>query len=350
MSDLQSVIEDSITDAEIQDDPIVDDAPVSDEPAVEASSDEPAQPIEPEGDSQAVASPASKAAEPAEQDEFGKKYGIPQQSESGRENRIPYSRVKKITEKAVKEREAELQTTYTKQISDYESKVKDYEGRLQTVVEFENFMLNQPEEFLTRLAQIPAYQQIFQAIAGQAQAQPQQPAVPSDRPGPDQQLEDGTMVYSMEGLDKLMAWERAQAAKEAVDQISQRYAPIEQSWQAHQTMQRLVPQVQAQIDEARKWPQFNENEAAITEALAKNSRLSLEGAYRQVVIPKLIEQQQKVVADRNKVRADVLDELRRAPAQTTSVPSRSSRPAAQQSTGPRSLEDVISDAIRPLQR
>jgi len=112
-------------------------------------------------------------------------------------------------------------------------------------------------------------------------------------------------------------------------------------WEKHQKVQAFIPQVRAQIAEAQTWPLFAEHEAEIVKALQGNDKLTLEGAYRQVVYPKL-------VADRTKMREEILKEVQKAP-RSTAAPGSASRSSAQQApTGPRSLEDVISDSIKTL--
>jgi hypothetical protein len=343
--DLTSVIEDSLTDATLPEDPIPDTPdPVDAAPA--ASSDSISDSVEPEDPS--VPSPAAKTATTPEDDEFAKKYGIPGQSATGRENRIPYSRVKKIADRAAKDavtaKETELKGTYDKQLTEFQGKVQQYEGRLQQVAQFEQMMATQPREFLNRLASIPAYREIFQSLMSQGQPQQAPPDPNADMPQPDQQLEDGTMVYSLEGLKALNAWNREQARNETLAAVDARYGQIEQAWQANQQIARLRPVVEAQIETARKWPLFNESEPEIVQALADNPRASLAEAYQAVVLPKLLAEKDKLSVDKNKVRAEVLAELRNAPSPTTSAPVRASRPVQQTSTGPRNLEDVIREA------
>ena len=90
--DLETVIEDAVTDSQLPPEPaedvVVDTPaePVADEPAVEptdqvAVTDKTPE-EKPEGD------------EPLTKDEFELKFGIPPAGSSGRENRIPYTRKK----------------------------------------------------------------------------------------------------------------------------------------------------------------------------------------------------------------------------------------------------------------
>lgn len=356
MADLTEVIEDAISDAtqpvELVPEPeeTLDSEPISEPPT------EPVEtPVEPSSE---VLSPAAKTPEPGSTEDFEKKFGLTPSTPGGRENRIPYSRVKKITEKAVIDGVAaakkEWETTSTPKLTDYETKVKgyqtqvkDYETRLENVAQFEKIMVSDPDKFLTMLSEIPAYKnffasvnQAFQAAQGQPGVAATRPAQPGDdMPAPDQQLSDGTSVYSMEGLKSLLAWQSSQVEKRVTKQVEDRYRPIESEWKANQQVQAVMPAVRAQIAEARTWPLFNDNETEVVTALQADSRLTLEGAYRKVVFP-------KITAERNKMREDILKEVKAAP-RSTSAPVGATKPTSMP-TGPQTLEDIIRESIKTL--
>lgn len=370
MPNLEQVIEDSISDSQLPDEPVETPETLETAPEVpaEPTLDTPESTTEVvEGsESTEVASPAVQAAKAQEQavqetkpeqDEFEKKYGIPKEAFPGRENRIPYSRVKKIVANA----EEGLKKTYEPRIQEFETRVKefetkvtDYEGRLGKVAEFEGLMVNEPNKFLNMLATLPQYKAIFdQLVKPQASKEEAKPeAVVDDMPQPDQQLTDGSMVYSMDGLRELNAWNREQARKDVLAEVDKAYGPILKDREAQQRIQELIPQIQSQIVEARTWPSFTENEAEIVAALQKDQRLSLEGAYRQVVFPKITAERDSfklaVQPERDKMRAELMAELRKAPA-STSAPTRANRPVSQ-SAGPRSLEQVIADSLVDIKR
>lgn len=374
--DLTNVIEDAISDAALpadNDTQIEDSQPEPLEATPEAS-DAPEQPDQDSGDTRVrdehgrfVAQPSDSKPEtkPAEvpkpEDDFDKKFGLTAESMPGRENRIPYSRVKKIVEKAVKDKEAELSGSYSPKVSEYETKIKDYEAKFHQVTQFEDIMVNDADRFLQMLYTIPAYQPFFAALKeavdfkeAQAKgtlpqaAQTQAPVNPADEmPAPDETLADGTKVYSIEGLKGLLNWNADQAEKKATkafetkyQQLEDRYKPIESEWRSREYMRTVMPKVQAQIEQAKKWPLFNENEAEITRSLASDQNLSLEGAYQKVVWPKMM-------TDRNKMREELLAEIKSAPV-STSVPVRQTKPVPQISNRPRDLEDVIREQIASL--
>lgn len=361
-ADLEDVIADSVNDATIDDTPEV----VEETPEVEAVAESPAD-AEPAEVADEPAEPVAQVEEPVAdepQDEFSKLAGVQQMGVAGRENRIPYSRVKKITEKAVNdiaeaalgrklnagEKAADVVKAHVAQIPTLTAKVQDYETRLNTVGQFEDVMVNDPNKFLTMLSKLPAYNDFFafvqQAAANIGQNQPNQPqqavqAAPEDvMPEPDEELSDGSRVYSMDGLKALLAWNAKQVESRVSRQFEERYKPIENEWQERKRLEATIPVIRKQIEEAKTWPLFNENQDEIVAALKANPNLSLEGAYRQIVVP-------KIVADRTKIKQDVLREVQSAP-RATSVPTRAATKPVAPTAGPRSLEDVIKDSIATL--
>jgi len=332
MADMTEVIEDALTDVEIEDSSVAEPEPETAEAAPVETPDS-TGPAPETTVSPAEAAPVAEAK--PEEDKFAKEFGLPQQAPGARENRIPYSRVKAIVEKAQKKATEPLTTRLT----EFESKVTDYERRLEQVGQFEQIMVNDPQRFLQMLSTLPAYKPVFEALlnpAGPAQ-QPQQEDPSNGMPQPNQKLPDGTMVYDMEGLKALMAWQ----AQQVEQRVSQRYQPIEEAWRSQEHINQIIPQIQRQVEEARTWPMFKENEEAIVVALQKDQNLSLERAYQQVVYPKL-------ASNRDQIRQEVLKEIKAAPGGSTSAPTRSSRPGAQQSSGPRSTFDVVAEAVKGL--
>lgn len=348
MSDLHAIIEDAITDAQIPPTPeptpeAVADVPVEVTPVTDAPAADPTVPAtEPESDPSAtseVASPAAKALG-SEEDEFAKKHGLPPQKIGERENRIPYSAVKRIVSNA----EKKALEPFQKQMTEMTAKVTDYEGRLTKVAELENLMFNDHVNFLNMLAdRIPGYKEIFDSIAAatkEAQPAAQSSVQPTeDMPQPNQQLADGSSVYDMDGLKALLAWHEKQVENRLTTGFNSRLEPFEKQIKYQEWQAQVAPQIQKQIEEARTWPQFKEHEDEIAQALAADRNLSLDGAYRKVVVPKL-------ATDYNSMRTKVLQEVRQAPRSTSVTSGASPQPAASGAAGkPQSLQDVIRQAI-----
>jgi hypothetical protein len=344
MEDLTTIIEDSLTDAATQDLPETPSEPVEApvEAAPEAVVPETPAPVEP-----TVEDPTAPVV-----DEFEKRYGIPSQSTTGRENRIPYSRVKKIVEKAILENKTDwtrgLETSHVtaEKFKELDTKVKDYEERLKGVSEFEHIMTTDHARFLGMLNTVPGYKDILAPLFGpppppQGQRTLADAVVPppsGEMPQPDQKMADGSMVYSMDGLNKLLQWQSKQVEDRITKQVEAKYKPIEESYNSYQKVQSVLPVVQRQIAEARTWPLFNESEDDIVKILKDNPSFSLERAYQHVVLPKL-------QSNRDQIRQDVLKEIKAAP-RSTSVPTTAVKAAPVASSGPKSLEDVIAESIK----
>lgn len=339
--DLEDTIEDAVNDS-VAPDPV--DTPDTSTETSDAPTPESAE----------VINPATAEAPLTDEvaDEFARKFGVAGQSVTGKENRIPYSRVKAIVAKAEKDAVArarkDLEGTVNPKVTEYEAKVQDYESRLGRVAQFEQILENDPKAFLGMLSKIPAYSGFFgflndlaskQAGGGSPQRAPLDPSMPK----PDQQLSDGSTVYSEEGLQNLLEWQaqkiEARVSQQVTQQVQQRYAPIEQQWQSQQHMARVVPIIQKQIADARTWPLFNENEAEVLATLKADPNISLEGAYRKAVYP-------RIQASRDDMRKSILEELRTKPV-STSAPTSASRPG-QQHAGNQSLEEIIAAAAATL--
>lgn len=357
--DLTEVIEESVEDALTPDTSEDASTDTAVEASTEASTDEASvsdavETTETESTSE-VASPAVAAVDAAK-DDFEKKWGIPAKSITGRENRIPHTRVKTMVTKAdkdgydrgTKEITAQLQP----KLSEFETKVRDYEGRLEKVAQFENILESDPRTFLTMLSQVPAYKPFFEQLEKLAAAgQPAQEAAPvlsSEMPQPDQTMTDGSKVYSMEGLQKLLEWQSKQveerAVKQAEERASKRFGPIEKDWQARQEYDRAAYAVEGQIAEARKWDKFSELEPRVIELLKADKQADLKTAYIRAYHESVVSERERLSTDRNKLRTEILAEIKSKPISSSS-PVGAVKPDAQ-SSGPRSIEQIIEDEVR----
>lgn len=363
MSDLEQIIEDSVNDSiapvettddtsvETQTDDTTESTLSADDAAAEAHPDGTDAPAV-EDANQQVQSPAAKQPGTTAEDDFAKKFGLQSQSVTGRENRIPYSRVKKIVEKNEKDVTArvtkELETKYTPQLQERDTKITDYEGRLEKVAQFENILENDPRTFLGMLSKHPSYTEFFtyiEQLAGQQPAQQQQQAVvdpTADMPKPDQA--DG--LYSMEGLQKLLAWNAEQARKATLQEVEQRYKPIEQAWQSQEQLAKIVPVVEKQIAEARTWDKFEELEDKVVAILKADKNISLERAYMKAYQEHMqTEVFPKLTTDRNTIRQEVLAELKKKPVSSATPTSQTKPSFKAEPQGNRNLEDVIQQAL-----
>jgi hypothetical protein len=350
--DLTEVINDSISDAELVD-PIETTDPIEPEVVEETAAPE----VQPE---QTVTEPEAAVPAPAkpEVDEFEKKWGIPALSASGRENRLPHSRVKKMVEKADKDAytrgRTELETEYKPKYETLEKENADFKSRFEQVAQFEQIMMNEQPRFVQMLLNVPGYREIFQSLLQQAApSAPEQPEAPAinpdaEMPLPNHELPDGSRVYDIDGLKSLMTWQAQSVEKRLRTEFEKQYGPLRQSYDEYQRRSAAMPAVQRQISEARQWEGFNDNEDEIVKALAANQTWSLERAYQHVVLPKLKADRERLAnegkVNRDAVRAEILAELKKAP-KSTSAPASPTKVTAPVQTGPRDLKDVIAQSL-----
>ena len=359
---MEEVITDAVDDFVADEASTVEDTTVE-TPTVEAAGsvdvELPDSTSEPEADAGQMDLPTAPGVvqpKPAE-DDFAKKFGIAAQSVTGRENKIPYSRVKKIVTKAALDARAEAkkeyETEFQPRLTEYETKVKDYEGRLTKVAEFESILENDPRTFLSMLSQVPAYKEFFDYVnklAGtpeptKADPQTTRPTgvVEDDpRPGPNKTNPDGSKVYDMEGFNQVLEWQARQVEKKVAAQVSERYAPIEQEWKRRAYMeQTVIPAVDRQLAEARTWDRFEELEPKVTEILKADPRITLERAYMKAYQSEVVP---KMMSDKNKMRTEVLAELKRQPV-TTAAPTTRTSPRQPQDNTNRTIEEIIASEV-----
>lgn len=284
-----------------------------------------------------------------------------------RENSIPHSRVKEMIarreqkliatvakELGISKAEAELKLEdVTGALTERSTKVTDYETRLRDVDTVEAIMANEPERYIQMLAMVnPAYQR-FAAVLQQAATAVQQnddattrAAADDPMPEPDLDLGDGRKTYSLDGLRKRDEWVERRLTRQLEGKIGERLKPIEDERKAAAERQRVevirsqaIERINAQLDVARKWHGFNEHEADILAALKADPKLGLHDAYMQTVMPKL-------VADRTKMRNELIAELNAQP-RSTSVPAPTAT-AKSSSSGSRSTADIAREVIASL--
>lgn len=261
----------------------------------------------------------------ADVDELAAELGLKPRAD-GRENRIPYSKVKVISENARKKEAA----IWEGKLSEHTAKLAEYEQERTSFAQVERMMLENPEEFISRLSQInPVY-------ANLRGSKPNAPAnTVAEEPQPDLQFNDGSLGFSAAAMRKLVDYRDQQAEK----RFTERFGPIERDYKAQQVLERTMPKVQAQIAEARTWPLFNEHEAEVVKILQSNPNLSLERAYQHVVLPKLKADKTKMETD---IRAKIMAEINSKPHSTSASPTT----PVSRNDEPKSLDDQMMDALR----
>lgn len=352
--DLETVISNSVADARESGDlpdAVSDDGDTSTEVVEETPAETPVveekvvpEPVAAvvEGDKPVV---PAKVEEKAEDEDLG-----PAQDKRGRENRIPYSRVQKITAKAETRGRDAAKAEYEPKIAEFTTKVSDYETRLNEVAGVEHIMFNDQPRFLQILQTIPGYAELLSGKVAPAQT-PVDPA--SEKPKPDVDLGEGKWTYSPEGVEKLTAWTAAQAEKRLLD----RFKPLQDQFDAEQHTRAMKPVIDAHLNEAAQWEGFLEHQDEILKALQADSaqaerthtrpKLSMERAYLQVIVPKLKKAVEDGKADEAKLRTKILAELAKAPVSTGTAPIARKQVAADDGK-PKDLESVIKASIKGI--
>lgn len=363
MSETRSIIESSISS--IREDSPADGGP---EPAdtgsesVELGGDTP-EPVasgDDEGDTGEIAAPAAPVAEvkppepEPENDDFDKEPEFTTDARGRKTaNRIPHTRVAVMVKKAVEKAQAALQP----KLQEYEARVNQFEGLGQ-------IMATDADRFMSMLAQAyPAYAKYTQP---QPAAAPAAHAEDDPEPGPDGELSDGTPAYTVEGFRKREEWKERQLTKKIEGQWAQKYGWLDKERQAREAQEAAIPQVRAQMDTAmRSWDGFQANFNDILAELQRDSaesltrglppQLSLHDAYRVVMhrkhtaeVEELKKAAESLKTDRNKLRAEILAELKQTPTSTAAnpgVPAPAPIPVPVNEDGETSTKALIRRAI-----
>ena len=347
---ITEIITNAMDDAEIGDDSL--DAGAVDDPVV----------VDPVDDSAPVTDPPAKA----DDDEalFTQElegYGIHAPKPGERENRIPYSRVRKIIANAFKKKGTEHTTALTER----DTKLTAAEAKVAEQERINQLADTNPERFLELAAQ--ANPRVWTPILTRYKAAPGTTAavVPQadatldatiaalgPKPEPDGVYPDGTTGYTPEGLEKFMQWREgiaearavAKATKLAEEAFTKRFGPIEDRWKADQTRARLLPGVNAKIAWGKKT-----YGKAFEDDYAKDSQAEVLKVMREQKMP--FEQACAVVftpllrADRDKMRTELLAELNERPAAADKTPRVGGKSKAADDDSPKNLEDVIRGAM-----
>lgn len=132
-------------------------------------------------------------------------------------------------------------------------------------------------EYLTGLMKRQGYLPEPQRPPSANGQQPQGLQGSDGRPLPDILIQEtGQRLYSAEQAEKLLDWK--------MQSLDSRFKPLEgmhSSQQARAEAQSMI------ADAERNWPHFSDHAELIFKELQKDRRLSLEGAYRRVVVPEL---------------------------------------------------------------
>jgi hypothetical protein len=391
-------INDGADDVDAGDEPVAEPEtpPAEAEPVVEPAAEPvvetppPAEAVTPDP-AAAAAAPGAKAPADATkpvktEDQFAKDHGLQAKDKSGRENKIPYSAVKdRIVPNAVKKARTEWEA---KELTPAKKVIETYETRLQGIAGTENLMFGldpetqQPLEgeagvaakrqFLQQLAiSVPGYKELLAGAnlglsntktGAKAPSTTENAVDPNNDPEPKPDVvENGVAVgWSQEGLAKLRAWDRRQAARDAAEQTIARLdkeyglSKMSGAFRTVQTRQQTLTQTDQVIEQAASWPGFKENADAILGELVKLPA-TLQGvdamrtAYNSVMWSLANKPQVDRASLEAELRQKFAEELQSAPRSTsTSAGAVSTRAAQDVEVTGDPVEDAIRRSIRGL--
>lgn len=219
---------------------------------------------------------AGAAGAAKKEDPFAKEHGLKATDKSGRVNRIPFPVVRdRIVPNAVKKAEA---VWVKDKLEPVQKLNKDYADRLGAIAETERIQFEEPRRFLTMLAHIPGYTQLFDELSqGKFSASAKAAATASDaaddpKPTPDAKDEKGNIIgWTQDGMEKRFAWERRQATREAQAATDEKYKKISKRFEADEAAQAVTENIDGIIGLAAEWPGFKDNYVPILEVLGKGT-------------------------------------------------------------------------------
>ncbi len=340
---------DPVADPVIEPDPAGDPDPVDPDPADTSVDPDPdKEPVVPEVDP-ATGKPKVEE-KPVEKDELTKELealGLKEPKEGERENRLPFKRVKKITENYGKK----VAAKYEAELAPLKTEVEGLRQVKTNVASVDRLIATDADRYITMLAGIhPEYKKFLTGGKVEGAKLPENKAVTDlgPRPAADVQFEDKSMGYSPEQHDKLLDWVAAKARAEAVAdtkaELDKRFKPMDDEREAREAYNKRVEGVRSeanQIREAYGADVVKKFETQIVEHMKKNPTMTATRAAREVIIPAL-------QADRNKIRTEVLVETGERKAAAAKTPASASSKKAVAGDGPRSLEDVVREAVATI--
>lgn len=346
MGDLEAIITGAVNDnrADLEDAGDVIDSGTTEEAIIpEVSTDGTEEAVIPE-----VESVVGGEEKPpvVEEDAFAKEYGISPKDKSGtRDNRIPYSNVKKIVGNAegklaeavlgrplaAGEKALDVVKAHVARIPTLEAENTAYKTKMTSVDHVEHIMENQPARFLDMLVAInPAYKALIGGGTGTHETKEVDPNAGMPQPdhdlGVDAEGKPRGKTYSQQGFIDVMKWQADQTRAAVLAEVNTTFKPVKDQMDSDARVQALIPQLDAAVNAARaNWKGFKENEpailAAITAANAARKPLSLGDAYVSVINDVHEKLLAKLTTDEAAMRKKLLAEMKRAPSSTSIVPA-----------------------------
>lgn len=263
-----------------------------------------------------------------------------QRRPDGRENRIPYSKVRKIIDNGLEKGRTAWETE-KQQLARERDEYRGY------VEQFRTALTGDEKQFLSEVAKIdPRYAKFL------AEQPAPQPAQVSEMPAPDVPLPDGGRTYSVEGLQKLIEWAVDNRMMPKVDErlkpLTERDQQIQQAEQRRQLEAQSRERVGQVLQQAKTWPMWAELEGEILAELQQDTEASrARGERPQMTLRQAYLEVQSRHQTPDKVRERVLAELKSAPKSTSVSRGATDAPKA---PGPTSTADIAARVLDRLER
>lgn len=363
MPDLESIIADAVSDAsgsngdegviaDVAGDEgtVVADATLPDV-TVDGDADATATPVV-EGDTTIVADKTEKpAVEGDEIDKILEAAGVKAPKEGERENRIPYSRTRKIIGNALKKQGE----GHTAAVTELNTKLTAQEGELVNFRRADSLAAKDPDRYMEVLATInPAFKAYVKggAAATGADGKPVVAAAAGaskdlgPKPGPDIKYTDGSTAFSPEQLEKREEWlvksAIQQAKVEAEAAAEAKYGPLAKNFEGIQASEAQHARIMGVIQtEQQHWGDDfpkpgSAEEKQVNDLLKADGKMSLRAAIHKVVIG-------NAKAGRTKIREEVLTEINGRKGASSGAPA--AKKVVADPNEVKSLDEVIRESI-----
>lgn len=302
-----------------------------------------------------------------------------------KENRIPYSRVRKIILNGLKKRGA----THAEAVKALNSTIEGLQTKVGLMDKLEEFVKTKPDEYIAHLQKLhpEQYGKYTKAELREAAKTGEfVPAKDDPKPEPDGEYPDGSKGYTPEGVQKLLEWNTRQAVRQAKSEaqaemektLKEKLEPVNgilEERKAHQTLEQRRQSIKEATEEAREvWgdlftqDEAKGNDSEIVKALNADSqriadlnapiiafnrsvpenqrrplhkRLPFLTIVAKVLLP-------KVVAERAKIREEVTKEVDEEAAKKRGASSshQSTRTSGADLGDDASLEDIAMAAVK----
>lgn len=284
-------------------------------------------------DAQATDSTASSATESNQSPEQATPAGSTDQKPKGP---IPFDRHEAVLANTRKEYEEKLaRLAWAEQVQGDPTQIAE-ELRAMRIA------ATDPDAFVSFLKSKPAYARYFQPAAPEQKSAAQEDLMPK----PDKLYDDGSTGYSAERLQQLLDWKDRQNERK----MAERFGPIEQEYRGREVYNQALARTAPILENARNtWDGFKDHEPeirnVIASALERGEIVSLDAAYRQVVVPKLKAQESDL---RARIRQELIEESNRKSAAVTEVPGGPVAKPAPKSVRGMQMSDVVAEVYKEL--